>query len=351
VKVKKWTGGCVDGKRDGKGTYRTFSTLDYPGVIRTGSENESEGTLVSGVPVGLWCSKSDIYGRRHAIVCALSDGKLFSAIRFLKDDHGGWQLLPRDANALSIALPAGSLEAESDQMIAAVRAGAPAGPLRVSVSAPALANLTQGASIRVGLSPREIHIDLHGKRVALVYSDATLAAMKQFPLDVQTAVGASSVPSERFASFRRDFIASATVTRFAQAIGAPLLRKGIILVPASDLSVLSKGEADYALLVDWHYTWRSNLTEIDYDAMPVCENSSKDRCDTIYKQSVSLYLIGRGPELLKLHTADDSVTKISESAFEGDLILRLNGHFGDTGLFNPTRGSLAISVARFADGL
>jgi hypothetical protein len=247
-------------------------------------------------------------------------------------------------------LPAGSLEAESGRLIAAARAGVPAERSNISATVPALSNLTQGASIRLGAKPPTG--GLRGKRVAVVYSDATLASIKQFPLDAQAALTASSVPNEQDTGLRSDFIATATAQRFTQSIGAPLLRKGVSVVPANDLSVLAKGQADYVLLVDWRYTWHSNLTEVDYDTMPVCEIAGKKPCEPIYKQSVSLYLIGPGPELLVSMPNNDSLEKTSESNSENDLIKQLDFHFGGSlgfGLFDPTTGSVAIGVSTFAD--
>jgi hypothetical protein len=350
LKVEKWTGGCIDGKRDGKGLYRTLGRTDFTGINKTDEKIEAEGTFVAGVPVGLWCY-SFAYNFEyadHAPNCVLRNADRLANMGFQKVGDGKWQLPAAYFGVPPTEIPAGTLEAESDRIIAAARAGTPTRPLNISITSPALSNLTQGASIRLALKPK--HIDLQGKRVALIYSDATLASMKQFPLDVQQALAAPVSQHSQSSDDRQQFIDAATVSRFTQGIGAPLLRKGITAVPANDLSVLSKGLADYVLLVDWRYSWRSDLSDAEFERMPVCEDLTGrgfKKCDFAYRQSLALYLIGPGPVLLAFQPDDTKYVKILES---DDIIHEWFIIFAGV-LSNPTSGVIATTIDVFVDRL
>jgi hypothetical protein len=337
MKITRWSGGCKDGKRDGAGKYRLRMEAAIGGEAGT-SESEVQGTAVNGKQVGLWCEQSG--SRDLKQTCSLF-GPDATYGSYSETGDGHWYPANWTGDRVG-EIPAAALQAESERLIAVARAGENAGATAFTIKLPALANLTQGEAIRIAPRPHHSKIDLRGKRVALVYSDATLAAMKQFRSDAQTALTAAATSTDFYPKFRADFAGWATPERFMQSIGAPLLRAGATIVPANDLGALARGEADYAFLVDWHYTWRSSMTQAEYEALPVCKDSSDPRCTRIYDESLWFYLIGPGPALLWSDHSNWSDQKLSDAWAHDELMVDLDSFVGR--LFDPSFGTASGTI-------
>jgi hypothetical protein len=316
ISVTGWTGGCKNGKRDGAGRYDTVSSMSPGGSSFTSSGTE-EGTAVDGRRIGLWCNpKTRTQSPNYVRTCRLYGIDGIYAGQYRKLDDGRWYVTMLQSKDVvpdaAITLPAGTLEAESDRLIAAARAGGPSGPSRLMLSSSAFDNLTQGATMRPGTAPHRI--DLRGKRVALVFTDATLAAIKRIPADLQTAMAASGMSADPSSYASQMMINNASIDMLLKSLGAPLLRAGAIVSPANDLTSLTNGSADYVMLVDWRYDWHANYTQRDFQRLKVCTQSDQLLCDYAFRENLSLFLIAPGPTIVRLQTQGKAATKGWEDA-------------------------------------
>ncbi|WP_291209262.1 hypothetical protein [Hyphomonas sp.] len=299
----QWTGGCVDKLRDGFGQFTNEDRLlltpltgSFPSSTFTTVKVE-EGTLVRGRYAGLWCRlslKGNGEENQKPTTCALRSGNV-SLGQFVKDETGSWRradVYGEVSESPEVYAP-GSLEAESQRLIAEARAGSFGGPINLQGQAEALTDLVAGASIR--LSTDEPVRSIRGKRVAIVLSTRTLDDLQRWTAEREKVIEEMQRyrSNTQFESYFSQFVSNSDPTRLVGAATTSILSAGGIPFAADDLSVLQDGSADYVLIVDWRYSARIPTSVRSLKAMSICALEDPCENDEIYDSSVSTYLVTR----------------------------------------------------------
>ena len=301
--ITGWTGGCVDGKRDGHGVFSTRNDWvdNQPRTLAGGLSTDAswtttevaEGTFVRGERLGLWCttefSTQDANGNvtQHPLGCRLIVKGTLSGL-YRKEADGRWRVL--NGYGVPITPPsyvdAGVLEEQSDRLIADRRAGRASAPVQVTSTTQAFDDLVAGGRLTPALGSEPI--DLRSKRVAIVLSSRTLKEFDRFRAMRQQLIDATAAATTRF---RADFVASSDPARVLAAIAAGVRPNVRSMVAADDLSVLAEGKADYVLLVDWRFLGDFAYSEEAYDARPPCRGAGSTSCRPILDEKVSLMIV------------------------------------------------------------
>ncbi|MCX7041313.1 MAG: hypothetical protein NT117_01200 [Gammaproteobacteria bacterium] len=333
--VKSWTGACLDGKRDGHGTLVTSEDENSSVVVSTKLE-KSEGNFVRGRRIGLWCvlelqnftySSYDNKNERQ------NDGQ--TGCRLLDDANGGWYVKKRPDGrwdmvdwqnkpvSPAVVLDAGVVEAESQRLISEVAAGKSGVEVKsFTVQSDALDGLIAGTQLR--MAEGNPVVSLEGKRVALILSNRSIAGIEQFTRQRQALIDASAnLPppsSKRKAAAagadaaleamtgpvneatvqRARFIDVSRPELLLKRVAAAMRRYAREVVPVDDLSGLTKGEFDYALVLDWQSTSRLDLLG-KYDEVPVAKPNTFPDASRIGGQTMGGFLISPKLEAVRIY--------------------------------------------------
>jgi hypothetical protein len=331
--VKSWTGGCLDQKRDGHGVLVTREDEDSEFLFSTKLE-KSEGNFVRGRRIGLWCfleNQNFTLGKDDNKTERLADGQ--TGCRLL-DDAGGsgfvekradgrWQAMDGFNKPVSpeVVLDPGVVEAESDRLIKEATAGKTGLKVKpFDVQSDALDGLIAGTRLRTAESTSRI--SLEGKRVALVLSTRTIGEIDRFTRERQALIDASaslpppSAPRKAAATGadvaleamtgpvneamvqRARFIDVSRPELLLKRVATTLRRYAREVVPAEDLSGLSKGEFDYALVLDWQSTTRFDLLG-KYKDVAVAGPNSLDEASRVGGQRIGGFLISPKMEVVQ----------------------------------------------------
>lgn len=300
MEVTGWTGGCVKGKRGGHGVYsQRSSNLELATGVRSATSwSDTESTFVDGDMFGLGCSVGS-GGDNPAFVqkvgtCYVMNGELNSQGPFLKEPDGRWRVVDYTGNPATPAtyVLAGSLEKESERVIALARAGKPGGPLHLATVVPELGDIFRGGAVSFALSRKKP--DLKGKRVAILLSSRALAEIERYTAMRQKLIEVSAHVPKKAREYRDAFIAGSEPSRIVASVVASIKAHGATPVPADDLSVLANGGADYAFIFDWRFFGNFALDAKEYAALPACGDDDMwktESCYQLFRQSESAFLV------------------------------------------------------------
>jgi len=272
--VTGWTGGCADGKRHGRGTLSTREdTSATDSSQKTSVLIKAEGAYVSGKRQGLWCvldyqrladGESDPFASVFREVgCRLVASELDITREsdfYKRMPDGRWQQMNADNAPVmpAVFLPAGSVEAESERLIAAATAGKAGLAFRpFAVQSNALDGLIAGTTIGEG-QPVSI-ASIKGKRIALILSTNTIAELERFSVQRQALIDATAQLAGESLTQRNRFIAATRQEVLLQGIATSLRRWSGEVTAVDDLTELSSGKYDYAFVVDWRSLSRLDL--------------------------------------------------------------------------------------------
>lgn len=307
----EWSGGCVQGRRDGHGRLRTnlISTSDNSTVPLIFAH---EGEMVTGQRAGLWCAwigkntfndgKSIAMPpdtRKPANYCTLYSpqasfrGALVQA-SFTQDTDGSWRIGPM------ARISREAMEQASRQLVAATRDGRSPESFRLPVQIDALADLVNGGTawlvpgppldyfVKTGQPPA-----LAGKRVALVLSTRTGTELQRWGAERQTLLDATAqLREDGMADTRKSFIESTQPEQLLRNWAANMALNGAQVRVADDLSPLAEGSADYALLVDWGYHSQLPHSVRDLRRMKLClSDDATCKEKRLLRSELSVWLI------------------------------------------------------------
>lgn len=294
VKIE-WTGACAQGKRDGEGVLTIISeSMSHRRIdeknwteTRVTSTTISEGHLVKGQRIGLWCGTVKV-----KVETKTQDGKLspFESVsdyctvaagkgkplagNFKKQPDGSWRGIG------DVTLPAGALEAQSAKLLADAAAGKANLKVDLIGKSQVLDDLVRGSSI--ALAPITAPIPLKNKRVGIVLSSGTISEMERFKRERAAFIAATSGLSGDAAKYRAKFITASNPDRLLVNVAKVVRKYFGTAQPADDLSGLQQGKFDYALVIDWKdktrfdllgkYDSFHNYSEKDPGIAPVCQS-------------------------------------------------------------------------------
>lgn len=326
VSITGWTGGCVDGKRDGAGTL-TFSVARDSSEFSSVANWKVDARFVRGELRGLYCilefeSVSQGRSRKLDITgCSLVTGEPVRGPQasYRKAADGRWQLWGSRGPAMpEVYLPAGALEAESEKLIAAAKAGKAPVAATVTMESRALDDLVPGA--RIALAPTPGAVSLEGKRVALVLSSRSLDEMERFKRERQALIDQTRSLTGDAAKARARFIEASNPNRLVTNLAKVVGRKAKQVVDAEDLSGLGQAY-DYALVVEW-----ASLTRLDllgkFDSFPVStwEDEQAGKAAALSGESVGGFLVGPGLKAVKQFPGKATVWGSKKDfPYQGDL--------------------------------
>lgn len=281
----EWSGGCVEGKRDGRGilSWQIDSSLGK-GWFPTHSV---EGNFVKGKRVGMWCG-SVLDGPRKFEGCQVLAGhgrpligKSFSG-HYRKQPDGSW--LEYDIGTPTGAmLKAGTLEALSTKVLADVMKGKGVLEGEVLVQSRSLDDLVRGS--RITLAASTAPVSIKGKRVAVVFSSKTLTDLDRFKREREELISATSQLSGD--KERERFIMATNPDRLLDMVAKVLRKHAKSVQPADDLAGLKKGLFDYAFVLDWKNVSRFDLVAKYYNSPQIISEN------VFCGQSFGGFLIGR----------------------------------------------------------
>jgi len=331
--VKTWTGGCVAGKREGQGVIVTREdiTQDYPEAIRKTTLVKAERHYVRGKQQGLSCVLVNTYFHNdepawsnRGLGCQIWAGENSSAF-YRKLPDGRWEETAGDnvPRTLSVLLAAGTLEAESDRIVAEAEAGKTDIAMRqFTVTSDVLDGLIAGMTIRPAENKEPV--SLKGKRVALILSSNSIKELERFSKERQSLIdasahigqaGAKSAQQKSGADAATDALTGISNAeqreraRFIDASRPELLLQGIAdalrrdagkVVAVDDLTGLSRGEFDYALVVDWRSLTRFDLLG-KFQALPARDGYDSLPASVVAGQSLGGILITPGLKSLGVY--------------------------------------------------
>lgn len=310
----QWTGACVDGFADGPGVLAVTAHSESSGFVMD-AQSRVEKTYRRGYQVGLLCwvtseivlnkvKQPDLSGR-----CRVVDG-VRSTSDYRRAPSGSWIksspliIAATAADDAPIVAPAGALEALSAAVLADYDAGRKP-EFRLPVSSSILAEFVGGG--RITSQPAEGPLDLKHKRVALILSGGTISEFDRFRRESQAFLTATAGQDSRPGSHRNVFMAQASPDRLLARWTDGLAGQVGALVAADDLGVLASGKADYAIIVDWRFKARFDVSGATYAKLPVCKaagETERKTCEPVYADSLQTFLIGPGPTLLS--TGDET---------------------------------------------
>jgi hypothetical protein len=316
VSVTSWTGGCAEGKRDGSGVIEWTVDRRLPSS-QSSARNKAEGRFVKGTQLGLWCIldlEVTVAGTARKISstgCYMVTGEPLRAppALYRKQPDGRWQLWAHNGPASpAVYLPAGSMETQSEKMIAAAMAGtAPAvATPALAMESQALNELVRGS--KIDFVPTAGSVALKDKRIAVVLSSSTEDELERFKREREALIAATRNVSGEAAQHRARFIQMSNPERLMTNIFKMLRTVARDAQEANDLSVLDKGGVDYVLVIDWKSLTRFDLLG-KYDAFPATSHQDRMAGKTVVLagQSIGGFLIAPGLKAVKQFPGEQSV--------------------------------------------
>ncbi|MBX3565570.1 MAG: hypothetical protein KF730_13455 [Sphingomonas sp.] len=288
-----WSGACVDGMARGFG--RLSRAVDSSGAIGTSHTTAvMEGTIASGAPVGMWCNLTLISDNENVI-----DGKsvksrldmprpctiIYPAGRQHKfgwrhNPDGSWSVI--EIASVGLRTPLTVSADTMDKMVARVVQDPKAFPDFGFTTGLLDGLLPGGAATSLGDMSKPI--DLAGKRIALVLSSRTVTELARWGQQRDAFVKSKGygkkfgsagfdMVGQRYDESLAGHIAATDPAGFVPSVIA-VLRKELgdktSIVAADDLGVLTGGQADYAIVVDWSFEGGlPSPTQIE--KTPVCD--------------------------------------------------------------------------------
>jgi hypothetical protein len=362
--VTGWTGGCQEGKRDGTGIitqrWDEIDTAPQKDGDKTGyTWADWQVTFVDGKLVGLICPlKSGAGGPELRATgpggCWLGGGE---------NDTGYFQRQP-DGRSRAVSImgvpvrPAtyalsGALERESARMIAAAKAGEPVGRTSLPVVVPDFGDIVGGGQLRY--SPVAKRLDLRNSRVAVVLSAHSTQELARFAQMRQEMIARKESLQKEGPLYREEFIKWSDPK---QVMGSVVtgLKSGIkTVIPANDLSVLTSGQADYALIFDWRFAGDFSLSKKDFKSLPRCRDGKPDQCTVLFNQTYTGWLINSKLEVLGAFESGDSF--VYQILYDASLydssyvdLFRALGRYGFKYQFNMDDGAIWKEVRRWVTG-
>jgi TPR repeat protein len=261
----RWIGGCKNGYRDGPG----IEVYEYKSQY-SATHQETQETYAEGVEAGLRCTTSDI---------SASDGKISTGPTLVgrclltlpyigagwwpmlrRSSSGEWHVddsrddFPR-ADPSPIVVEGAAVEQANASLIQAAQAGSAAGKIELPLQSLMLADLLPEGRSALTIDPTD-PVDVAGKRVAVVLSSQALkeidrwkAAREQFART--KGYGLLAGPAD--AGALAQSLEKGDPSKLVASLVSTLRTVAGSVVPAEDLSPLTRGEADYAVVADWRF--------------------------------------------------------------------------------------------------
>lgn len=288
-----WSGACVDGMAQGFG--RLSRAVDSSGAIGTSHTTAvMEGTIAGGAPVGMWCNLTLISDNENVIdgksvksrldmprPCTITypDGRQHK-FGWRHNPDGSWSVI--EIASVGLRTPLTVSADTMDKMVARVVRDPGAFPDFDFTTGPLDELLPGGAATSLGDMSKPI--DLVGKRIALVLSSRTVTELARWGQQRDAFVKSNGY-GKKFGSTEFDLngqrydeslaghIAATDPAGFVPSVIA-VLRKGLgdktSIVAAENLGVLTGGQADYAIVVDWSFVG-GLPSPAQIEKAPVCE--------------------------------------------------------------------------------
>jgi len=333
--VKGWSGECLNGKREGAGVLVTREDEVTP-FVTTSKLIKSDGSFVRGLQVGLWCTREnrnfqgDEPQANGETTCRLVDSASGSGYLGKRAD-GRWEWVDWESHprSPSVILPDGWVEAESERLIGEVAAGKTDVHVRTAaVQSDALDGLIEGTQIRVAADLGDV--SLKGKRVALILSSRSITEIERYTRERQALIDSTAnlQPPSKKANAKTSGADAALETmtgpvnvamveraRFIDVSRPELLLKRIAgalrrvareVVPVDDLTDLTRGEFDYALVIDWQSLNRFDLLG-KYKAVPVAQEYKVAEASHVAGESLGGFLISAQLEAVRIYTDEKNL--------------------------------------------
>lgn len=274
----EWSGGCVEGKRDGVGTLSWIREKPFPfgkDKIQT-ITFRSEGRFVKGQRLGMWCGTVQVKVTKKGVsepakipdsFCSIMAGHTKPPLAgpYRKQPDGSWQEYVNGRPSDS-SLAAGALEALSDKVLADAVSGKTDLKVELVAQSHALDDLVRGS--KIVLAKSSTPISLKDKRVAIVLSSKTISELERFKIERQAFIDASAGLRGDAATHRAKFIQLSSPDRVLTNIVKVMKRHARDVQPADDLAGLKEGGFDYALVVDWKFKTRFDLLG-KFNSLPI----------------------------------------------------------------------------------
>jgi hypothetical protein len=262
-----WSGGCVDGKRDGAGVlnWRSEQPMGFQSErplnerVKHTVTATAEGRFVKGRRIGLWCVTN--FQSAHSngqsvpgaplsgLGCYLTAGDILPITpQYIKQPDGRWLENVLGSPGAS-TLAAGTLEAQSAKMLADAAVGNTDLKVQVVIESRDLDDLVRGSKIALALS--KTPISLKGKRLALVLSSQTVSELERFKRQREALIAASAGLRGEAGAERAKFIRTSSPDRLLINVLKAVRTHADDVQPADDLGLLKDGGFDYALVIDW----------------------------------------------------------------------------------------------------
>jgi len=302
-----WTGPCVNGLKDGRGTFivktRNDTKSDLLGV--TTDETEVSGFYVRGAPAGLSCNvtiSSTMNGKPFQSpipnICTFALASAASPY-LTKQTDGNWRVSPDMSSGPlpDFVASASDVDALSETLIARAKSGAPNGPVELKVNIPAAADLIQSGQFTFAVNNEPLQ--LKSKRVAIVLTSNTEKEFSRYN-EMRQALFNTTSGIKDYYGHRKEFLARSDPNNILLSTSAGFLLKTAGVQPADDFSVLNDSGVDYVALVDWHFNGNFNLTKAQFRALPVCaKDADASQCPLFFQDVLSIVLIAKDLKIVR----------------------------------------------------
>lgn len=329
----QWSGGCVDGKRDGDGVLTSIHEVAESGAFRL--TKRAEGRFVKGRLLGLWCetrmweSKVEKGASNGCVVLAGLSSRLTKL--YQKQPDGSWAETDGNKMLTGVTLAPGTLEAQGARVLADAAAGKTDLKVDVAGQSAVLADLVRGS--RISLAPVKGPLALKDKRIAVVLSSGTLNELERFRRERDALLAASSRLTKKAAQERARFLAASNPDRLLVTVAKTVRKHAKTVEAADDLVGLKQGRFDYALIFDWKYSIRFDLLG-KFGGFPVGHKNPSQPVDSPLSyagESGAIFLVGPDLKAVKHGQLPNSGT-VKWPSHEEDDVAYLNGLAGFFGV-------------------
>ncbi|MBX3565569.1 MAG: sel1 repeat family protein [Sphingomonas sp.] len=325
--VIDWNGACLDGMADGFGRFTMLSemTTQYSTNHMT---NVDEGMMARGQMTGMWCNISSVSDDESTIAgkymkihsdkprpCTLAYSAGYAhQFGWRHNPDGSWSAIQIGQAGLNAPLnvSAGTMDMVVTKL-AKDRNTFPDFPFATSL----LDGLLPGGAA-TSLSDMSKPIDLTGKRIALVLSSRTVTELARWGKQRDAFVKSRGygktfgsagydMNGQRYDNTLTGIIASTDPAGFIPGVIAalqPTLGADAKIVAADDLGVLTSGQADYAIVIDWSFDG-GLLSPSQFEKMPFCDTAKNvDLCVPMFKDHWVALVVDPKIRIAALVTSD-----------------------------------------------
>jgi len=273
---ESWTGTCVQGQADGEGTLTMRARMaDGSDLVALPSLSRTSGRMLRGKKIGPWQIHAHVtkYAPSGSWIDGLYrwDDALYQGM-YARGADGAYTAVEYDAGTKAAKARAGvpvigaALAAQLVEARIDAADGRPSRGSDLKLPVPMLADLLPGAL--AAKSPGPGLRSLRTKKVAIVLSAATIASLRQVD-DYQARLKAYAArqSSQEVRDGLLGLAQEPDKAAIAREVARALRLHFAAVTQATDLHAFLEGDADYAIVIDFHFEHQVAALLKDFDAI------------------------------------------------------------------------------------